>query len=918
MKAPRAENDPKRRASRKSVPALAARPSRHTKLSAPLATPFQIVRRQIDDRISADESSRLVLIHGPAGFGKTTAMLQIRDGYQQRGSATAWLTLDDADNEVQRFLFFLAQAIDNLRGVASDAPTLSANEAQGSGDIALGLLDCIASWPDPFVIFLDDFESINNAVVLGLVSRLVESLPAYGHIVIGSRTVPAIALGRLRGKGHLTEIDTSLLRFSVEEATDLLNRRRGLSLNADQTSRLLQKTEGWVTAISLASMGMDRRTDFESFISSFSGSNAAVADFLAEDVLSRLPGNLREFMLKTSILSELSAPLCDHLCAISNSHEFLARAEADNLFLIPLDNERTAYRYHGLFASFLRTQLKRQMADQISRLHRSASAWYRAEGRPIPAINHALASRDMDYAVPLLRQYLDSLLGQGRLGLLGRWFDSIPAGTLSSQPYLRIAQAWSVLFTRGARTALELVKDIDADALEAEAKALLLALRPMLRAMMDDIDEAYELGTDVLPTVPPQYVFSHSMLVQALTNVCIIKGRFSEAHKLADQGRTVQGVASGRFNLALSESAEAIIDMMQGRLRQATIRLNMVSRQSSADIAGTRFGNSFSGIIYAETLYEANQCDQAQRLLEVYVPLARDVAQLDTLISSHVMLARIVARQGDHDRALQLLTELEATGHRLGVPRVVASARLERAHQALLQNDIRNAKEHLANAGDPALWQVISRRWFLANDTSTLTLGQLRWQIHSGSAAQALPALKRELEDAELGQRHRRALKIRILMADAMQRDGQHKMAMRMLTRAIDIAAAEGFVQTFLEEGPVIAGMLRELAERQTQSVGQFDSEILSAQGNWLARFRPASATSITPVISGGLDESLTRKEQQVLEQLALGLSNNAIAQKLFVSETTVRTHLRNIFAKLRAENRVQAVALARRYRLVE
>ena len=199
-----------------------------------------------------------------------------------------------------------------------------------------------------------------------------------------------------------------------------------------------------------------------------------------------------------------------------------------------------------------------------------------------------------------------------------------------------------------------------------------------------------------------------------------------------------------------------------------------------------------------------------------------------------------------------------------------------------------------------------------------MTLGQLRWQIHSGSAAQALPALKRELEDAELGQRHRRALKIRILMADAMQRDGQHKMAMRMLTRAIDIAAAEGFVQTFLEEGPVIAGMLRELAERQTQSVGQFDSEILSAQGNWLARFRPASATSITPVISGGLDESLTRKEQQVLEQLALGLSNNAIAQKLFVSETTVRTHLRNIFAKLRAENRVQAVALARRYRLVE
>ena len=900
----------------------------HTKLSAPLATPFQVVRRQINDKIAADASSRLVLIHGPAGFGKTTAMLQLRDAYQQRGAVTVWMTLDDADNEAQRFLFFLAQAIDHLLPAKKSAKVKRADEissGSGSGDIALSLIDSIASWPDPFALFLDDFETIGNTVVLGLVTRLIESLPPHGHIVIGSRTVPGIAMGRLRSKGHLTEIDSSLLRFSALEATEFLSHRHGLSLNADQTDRLLKKTEGWVTAISLASMGLDRRKDVESFIRDFSGSNAAIADFLAEDVLARLPVDLRDFMLKSSVLIELNAPLCDAVCGISNSQALLQKLEHDNLFLIPQGSDRASYRYHSLFASFLRNQLMRQLPEQVVSLHRAAGEWYLAYGRPIPAINHALSSQDMDYAIPLLKLHLNSLLGQGRLGLLGRWFELIPATIFDREPFLRIAQAWCVLFTRGARKALALVTGLDAGQLDAESRALLSALRSMFLAMMDDIDEAFEVGSDALPTVPPEYVFSHSMLVQALTNVCIIKGRFADAHKYADQARIAQDSASGQFNLALAEAAEAIIDMMQGRLRQASLRLRMVTNPGSEVSSAIRFGNTFSGIIFAETLYEASELQQAQRLLEVYVPLARDVAQLDTLITSHVLLARIVSRQGDHDRAMQLLTELEATGHRLGVPRVVASARLERAHQALLQNDIRNAKDYLANAGDPVLWQTISRRWFLANDTATLTLGQLRWQIHSGSAAQALPALKRELEDAELGQRHRRALKIRIMMADALQRDGQHKMAMRMLSRAVEFGVAEGFVQTFLEEGTVVNGLLREYAEQKSLGMSLPTNEVLSAQDVWLARFRPKVMIQGTAAgaVSGATTtsdfaETLTKKEQQVLAQLALGLSNNDMAQKLFVSETTVRTHLRNIFAKLQAENRVQAVAIARRHRLVE
>ena len=250
--------------------------------------------------------------------------------------------------------------------------------------------------------------------------------------------------------------------------------------------------------------------------------------------------------------------------------------------------------------------------------------------------------------------------------------------------------------------------------------------------------------------------------------------------------------------------------------------------------------------------------------------------------------------------------------------RVVASARLERAYQLLLTNDVRNAKDQLASAGDAAEWQHISRQWFISNDTATLAIGKLRWMIRSGASAQVLPMLKQELEEAELGQRHRRALKIRILMAEALHRDGQHKMAMRMLARALEFAAAEGFVQTFLEEGEVVQSLLQEWIAARLPRAGN-DAEP-SPQQDWLARIRAGGGSTVASpksIPASGLTEALTRKESQVLELLALGLSNNEMADKLFCSESTVRTHLRNINAKLQAGNRMQAVAIARQMNLV-
>jgi LuxR family maltose regulon positive regulatory protein len=881
-----------------------------SKFTAPAPSSFEVPRSLICERIAAMDSSRLVLIRAPAGFGKTTVMTQLRDLFMKRGTRTSWLTLDDGDNDITRFLSGLSKAIEHLDQTEPD----HSSSVDGTDDLALSLMDRIAGLKPPFALFIDDLEAIRNPVVLGLVAQTVESLPAGSQLVICTRNVPDIGLGRMRAKGYLTEVDPGQLRFSSEEASDFLIRRRGIALTTEQVSQLHRSTEGWVAAIWLASISLQRRSDADAFISTFSGSNVVIADYLAEDVLAGLPQTLREFLLKSSILSDLTPALCDIVCKQSDSLEMLRQIERNNLFLIPIDDSRNEYRYHSLFRTFLRTQLERQMGSEVAGLHLMATQAYVRAGRPIQAIHHALQSEAWDVALPLLLEHVDALLGQGRLRLLAGWLDKLPAEVLGQHPRLKLIHAWSVAFTRGARDALNLIAGLDMKQLEPEPAAHLLALRPMLLAMIDNIEEAHRLGSEVLPAVSPNHPFAYGMLTQALTQTSIILGHHADARRFVDEARRAQKAATGTFGFVLTESADALLDLMRGHLKEATARMQLASKTFAASREQGRSGYALLGIQLAEALYESDECEQAKRLLEVYVPLVEYLGHTDSLICGHVILSRIVWEQNDPDRALQLMAVLEATGHRLGLPRAVASARLERARQRLAQNDPDGAREQLSLSEQAAAWPQIEKLWFIANDTLTLSIGRLRWLIRSGSAAQAIPDLKSELAEAERVHRVRRALKLRILLAEALHADGQHKIGLRTLSRALQSASTDGFIRTFLEEGPLVQSMIRELAHAAPED-GNLHEPVPSSAlerllGSMTAAPQAARATS-------QLAEPLTPKEVKVLNLLAQGYSNNAMADKLFISETTVRTHLRSINLKLQAGNRTQAIAIARRLGLI-
>jgi LuxR family maltose regulon positive regulatory protein len=890
------------------------------KLNPPVPAPAQVARTALLELVRGAPLARLIVMRAPAGFGKTTAMTQLRDRMEEQGLVTSWLTLDPADNDASRFFGYLAAAASRFVPDEGSSSVGGQDEMVSGVDVTLRIMDRLAASVEPFALFLDDFQYIHEPVITGLLRQMIEQLPRGGQIVIGSRSLPDLALARLRAHGHLLEIDAEVLRFSAEETAEFLTRQRGLALSTDDLSLLQRKTEGWIAGLWLASMALERRDARTEFIARFSGSNQAVADYLANDVLASQPPDVRDFLRRTSILRHLSAPLCDALTGREDSTRMLNELDTGNLFITRIEGEPETYRYHSLFASFLRADLAGQMPGEVPRLHGAASKWYEAQDRPVPAIDHALEAKDYERALHLLAQHAEELLGQGRMRLLQRWFSALPEDVLARRPLLQVIAVWSLCFTRGPSEALVLLERTGCQASEdAEVRAHVLALRPVLLAMLDRPEQAILAGRESVRALPTCKAFADSAMTNAMAYAFSVLGEYSEARKLLDTARRTQGESASAFNMMYSESVEGIIDLQEGRLRQAAARFRMALGANRASSYAYANGNAWPGVLHASTLYEANECEKAQRLLQGYVPLAEDVWLIDHMIIGRVMLSRIAFSRGDVDAAWRELTELEYLGHRRKLSRVVASAKLERARVLLLQGYFGAAKDELDRANDRDVWRWARDLRLLANDIHYLELGQLRWESHAGDARRALVELDRELTLASAGSRQRRALKLRVLKSVALYRGGELQRAIDSIGDTLRAGCAEGFIRLIIDEGPLVGSLVNRFETTLSEDVQR--EPIF---GEYLQRLRHGFGSGIAELDEGSLPsrgsvspEAFTRREIHLLQLLAEGYSNNAMAEKLFVSNSTVRTHLRNISSKLGAGNRTQAVAIARRLGLI-
>ncbi|MEO8299868.1 MAG: LuxR C-terminal-related transcriptional regulator [Burkholderiales bacterium] len=898
------------------------------KLNPPAASADQVLRHAVHELIR-HSPARLVLMRGPAGFGKTTAMLQYRALLAEQGTATAWLTVDSADNDSTRFVQCLGAAVDEItmdftprRGAAAqqDAHRLF-------GDPAMTLVERLAQKTEPFTLFLDDYEAIQQPGVHGLVREILNHLPRGSRLVIGSRSLPELGLGRLRARRDLLEIDASRLRFSAAESTEFLSRRRQLPLAAADLAALHSKTEGWAAALWLASVALESHPRPGEFIRRFSGTDGSLSDYLAEDVLSGLPPDVRDFVLRTSILRTLNVPLCNALLPQAESGTIAAilrRLEAGNVFLVPIEGDERGWRYHSLFSEFLRAQFAAQAPDEVPRLHRAASVWFESEQRVVPAVDHALEAGDFERALGLMQQHATQWLAQGRMRLLSRWFGMLPASALAGHPELQAVQVWALCFTRGAWEAYEHLQRLDLDGSPDPAvRAHAGALRPQLLSMMDRWDEAYEAGTRSLALRPPAPPFVNSVLDAAMASACTVQGRYLEARKLLDNSRSPGGEGPSAFSVMYAETVEGSIDLMEGRLRQATARLRIAVRASPAVSFGHMNGNPWCGVLHAAMVYESNDLAQASHLLQLYAPVAREVGIPDLMILGDVMLVRIAFHHGEVDEAFQMLTEMEYRGHQRRLPRVIASAMLERARLQLTQGHGQAARDELGRAQDVVDWPLVTRQRRIANDLDYLDLARLRLAVLTGDARATLASLEQELATAVAASRHRRALKLRLLQAIALHRSGQMAALAETMGAVLKDACAEGFERLILDEGAAVRDALQACSAyaRDARSP-RLDPILTEYRQRLLDALGPAWSEADSG--EGGDDpalpahfETLTPREVGVLQLLAEGYSNRAMAEKLLMSESTLRSHLRNINSKLDVHSRTRAVTVGRRLGLI-
>ena len=415
-----------------------------TKLYVPLPRPKVVFRLRLVARLDEGLYHKLTLISAPAGFGKTTL---VSEWVVSAERPVAWLSLDEGDNDLARFLAYLVAALQTVMADMGEGllAMLRSPQPPSIETMLTALLNEIAATPNHFILVLDDYHILDAQSIDQALTFLLEHLPPQMHMVIATREDPQLPLARLRVQGQLTELRAADLRFTPSEAAEFLNQVMGLNLSAEAIAALETRTEGWIAGLQMAALSMQGRSDTASFIRAFTGSHRFVLDYLVEEVLQRQPEHVRSFLLQTAVLDRLSGSLCDAVTGREDGRGVLETLERGNLFVIPLDDRRQWYRYHHLFADVLQARLMEEWPGQVSALHRRASVWYEQNGLPSDAIRHALAAEDFERAADLIELAGPMVEESSQTATWLGWVRALPDELIHIRPVLSVWYAYALL-----------------------------------------------------------------------------------------------------------------------------------------------------------------------------------------------------------------------------------------------------------------------------------------------------------------------------------------------------------------------------------------------------------------------------------------------------------------------------------------
>ncbi|WP_127531745.1 LuxR C-terminal-related transcriptional regulator [Paenibacillus kobensis] len=846
----------------------------------PKQTTHYVMRSRLMNKLSDIQRVKLTIIAASAGFGKTSLAAEWA---RHRTESTVWLSLEAKDNDPLRFWASIVLSVTAKVPIQLPTDLLIQSIREGSIDVAVSLLlDELQRSSEPLAFILDDYHLITDENIHESLFSFITYLPAQHHLVILSRTIPPFPLARLRAQQELLEVNSDDLRFNLAEIQHLQALSLRPPLTIGELSLLEHKTEGWVAGIILALLSLTEKKDRTAFMASFSGNHRHIFDYLIDEVLSQQPEEKQSFLLRTSILHSFSASLAEAVHDVPRASQHLADIELAQLFLIPLDETRTWYRYHHLFAEMLQARLyKKESAQARAELHRRASRWYEQANMIIESVHHSLEAEEYADAAARMVKHFNYFIDQGEDSTLLGWLDSMPMEYQIGHADLFYFQAGSMAVS---------------GQLEQANRFLDKAEHFMNRdhALTDEEQRIFQMKMNLYRASVAYYQGDIDSFLAILDTNLEALERFASIVKVINTTEALLYRGPIGFGGRLKKMAYLSLKVSSSEQRRAMLHYTLQ-------------GHGF--IFLSDLYYEWNRLEEAYEQAEKALASHEVSRHISVWVTGIVVKSKIYKATGKAADAEQILQSGLHEVKLLQAPRwerllEAAYIRLKLSLGSSDAGDRWLAKHHLSTTDNP----------HVTREYEQITLAKIL--MAQQDYVQAIPWLHRLLGEAKRTDRIGSQLEILLLLAQAYDAQNDIAQAWDSLELALSIAASEGYIRIFLDEGLTMAQLLLRWKDQVPTAMRgteyEYASQLLDLFRSELTKDEGQNRNPLST-----LDVHFTNRELELLSYIVQGYSNEEIASELIISPGTVKRYIHHIYQKLDVRNRVQAVARIKEHHLI-
>ncbi len=870
-----------------------------TKLFIPKLRSAIIHRNRLTNKLDSGLESKLTLVCAPAGFGKTTLLV---DWISNGNRPVAWVSLDQTESDPICFIQYLTGALKKIKENIGESTISMINATKGISTeaIAMNLISEILEIHNDFSMVLDDFHIIDNQDVYRIVELILDNMPDNMHLAISTRIDPLLPISRMKVRNQITEIRASDLCFTEDEIAAFCRDIMELKLENRDISILGSKTEGWIAGLQLAALSIQGQSNITAFIDDFAGNDRHIVDYLVEEVLSLQTANVHDFLLQTSILNRLSDSLCNFVLDQKDSQNILDDMEKANLFIIPLDSKRQWYRYHHLFADLLKQRLNHKQPDKLNLLHLRASQWFELNGFKEEAIGHALAANQFERAADLIEEHIHTKWQGGEQVTLLKWLNELPDEFKISKPYLGIYYA-RVLFQGGQQKEAEkLIDQLENTHFNSEGnensalKGRIAVIKAYLATRKADIPTITKYAEQALNYLSDDDYFWRSIVESSLAVAHDLKGESITAIAVHERAKEAARKAGNVYMYLIQRLWIALALRGTGQLPEAMGLCRKLFKEIDDKTLNFNIAIGHINGVWGEMLYEQNRLDEAYEHLKKGAELLEHGHDVSHLGWRYCALAKVLCSKKELAEAEKFIPKMDKLmQNSLIAPWILTNFRAIKGRILLMQGRMDDLEKWVMDCG---LRLDGEPRW--TNDAEFIMFSRVL--IAQSRFDDALNLLNRLIQENGGAGRVLNQMECLVSKSVVLHYMKNTADSVKTIIHAMELAEPGGYTRVFVDQGQPLAELIESIDDFGKKTIQPFAKKLL-------VEFKTIKHVNSPK----NLIEPLSDRELEVLRLLCAGLTNKQITDELFISTNTVKTHLKNIYGKLSVHSRSSAILKA-------